>query len=109
MSDFVRHLLDLLEGLDGVSARRMFGAHGLFRDGLMFGLVADDALYLKVDDRTRAEYEARGLPPFCYRRKGKTIAMGYRMAPEEALEDAEVLAAWARQACAAARRAGARG
>ena len=106
MNDFIRHLLDLLEGLDGVSARRMFGAHGLFRDGLMFGLVADDTLYLKVDDRTRAEYEARGLPPFRYRRKGKTIALGYRMAPEEALEDSEVLAAWARQACDAARRAG---
>ena len=107
MSDFIRHLLDLLEGLGGVSARRMFGAHGLFRDGLMFGLVADDTLYLRVDDRTRAEYEARGLSPFCYRRMGKTIALGYCMAPEEALEDSEVLAAWARQACGAARRAGA--
>ena len=109
MSDFVRHLLDLLEGLDGVGARHMFGAHGLFRDGLMFGLVADDTLYFKVDDRTRPEYEARGLPPFRYRRKGRTIALGYHMAPEEALEDSEVLVDWARQACDAARRSGAGG
>ena len=109
MSDFVRYLLDLLEDLGGVSARRMFGGHGLFRDGLMFGLVAGDTLYFKVDDRTRAEYEARGLAPFRYQRRGRTVALGYFMAPEEALEDPEVLAAWARQACDVARRAGAGG
>ena len=105
MSDFVRHLLDLFEDFEAVSARRMFGGTGLFRDGLMFGLVHADTLYFKVDEGNRADYEARGLPPFRYERKGKTIALGYRQAPAEALEDVAVLAEWGRYAWEAAVRA----
>ena len=104
MSDFVRHLLDLLQGFGGVNARRMFGGTGLFRDGLMFGLIHADTLYFKVDEGNRADYEARGLPPFRYERKGKTIALGYRQAPEEALEDEAVLVEWSRRAWEAALR-----
>lgn len=104
MNDFVRHLLDLYVDFEGVSARRMFGGTGLFRDGLMFGLVHDDTLYFKVDEGNRADYEARGLPPFRYERKGKTIALGYRLAPEEALEDETVLVEWSRHAWEAALR-----
>ena len=104
MNDFVRHLLDLYVDFEGVSARRMFGGTGLFRDGLMFGLVHDDTLYFKVDEGNRADYEARGLPPFRYERKGKTIALGYRQAPEEALEDETVLVEWSRRAWEAALR-----
>ena len=104
MSDFVRYLLDLLEGFEGVSARRMFGGTGLFREGLMFGLVHADTLYFKVDEETRADYEARGLPPFRYERRGKTIALGYHQAPAEALEDETVLIEWSFRAWEAALR-----
>jgi len=45
---FITHLLELLEEFPDVTAKRMFGGHGIFRDGLMFGLVADSMLYLKV-------------------------------------------------------------
>ena len=34
--DFVNYLLELLEPMPDVTAKRMFGGHGLFRDGLMF-------------------------------------------------------------------------
>ena len=104
MNDFVRHLLDLLEGFEGVEARRMFGGHGLFRHGLMFGLVHRETLYLKCDQENQAGFEARGLPPFRYERRGKTIALRYRQAPAEALEDEAVLAEWARRAWEAALR-----
>lgn len=40
-SGFVAHLLELLEPFEGVAAKRMFGGYGIFRDGIMFGLVAD--------------------------------------------------------------------
>ena len=105
MNDFVRHLLDLFKEFEGVSAWRMFGGTGQFRDGLMFGLVHDDILYFKIDDGNRAEYEARGLPPFQYQKKGRTIALSYHQAAEDALDDADMLAAWARRAWEAAVRA----
>ena len=61
VSEFVTHVVDMLEPLGPVSARRMFGGYGIFLDGMMFALVADDTLYLKVDDESRSEFAAAGL------------------------------------------------
>lgn len=35
---FATFVLDQLAGLGGVSARRMFGAHGLYLDAVFFGM-----------------------------------------------------------------------
>ncbi|MHA1559389.1 MAG: TfoX/Sxy family protein [Alphaproteobacteria bacterium] len=37
--------------LGGVSIKSMFGGLGVFRDGVMFGLAADDTLYFRVDEQ----------------------------------------------------------
>jgi DNA transformation protein and related proteins len=104
-SEFVDYLLELLAPLRGVQAKSMFGGYGIYQDGLMFGLVANDVLYLKTDEGNRAAFEARGLPPFTYERTGKpAVVMSYHRTPEEALEESEELCRWARDACAAARR-----
>jgi DNA transformation protein len=98
-------VLESLQPLHGVSARRMFGGHGLFKDGLMFALIADDQLYFKVDHRNRPAFEAHGLQPFTYTGKGRPIQMSYSEAPGEGLDDPEILCDWAREAFAAALRA----
>lgn len=107
-SELVDYLLEMLasvgDGLGGVRARAMFGGYGLYRDDLMFALVADDVLYLKADATTRHEFEARDLPPFTYEKQGREYAMSYFLAPEEALEDQEELERWVRMACEAALR-----
>ena len=106
-SEFVNYLLELLAPLGAVHARAMFGGHGIYRDDLMFGLVADDTLYLKADDGNRAEFEAEGLPPFTYKKNDREYAMSYYQAPPDALDDSEALCHWARRACEAAVRAAA--
>jgi TfoX N-terminal domain len=68
--EFAGFVVESLRPLGPVSARRMFGGHGIFMDGLMFGLIADAQLYLKVDEGNRAAYEAEGLQPFTYARAG---------------------------------------
>ena len=68
--DFVDYLLELLVDFPDVTAKRMFGGYGIFRDGLMFGLVADSSLYLKVDAQNKPDFEALGLAPFSYEGKG---------------------------------------
>ena len=103
-NEFVNHVLDLLEPLGSVSARRMFGGYGIYLDRLMFALVASDTLCLKVDDESRGEFEAADLDAFRYTKKGKTYQMSYHAAPEDALEDAELLRDWARKAVDAAMR-----
>ena len=104
MSEFVGHLTEQLEAFGPVTVRRMFGGHGVFRDGLMFGLIIDDALYLKADEHGRAMFESCGLPRFEYTRKGKRISLSYYLAPGDALEDPRMLAEWARAAFEAALR-----
>ena len=74
-SDFVDNVLDLLGAWGGVAARKMFGGYGLYRQGLMFALVADDVLYFKVDDQNRAEFTAAGMGPFVYEGKSKPVSM----------------------------------
>ena len=32
-----------------VTAKAMFGEYGIFVDGLMFALIADSVIYLKID------------------------------------------------------------
>lgn len=108
-SALVEHLLETLEPLGGVSHRRMFGGGGLFRDGLMFALIADDMLYLKADPTTQSAFEAEGLTPFVYGTKdGRRTIMSYWRAPERLLDDGDEMVVWCRIAIDAARRAAAK-
>lgn len=87
-----------------VTARRMFGGHGLYCEGLMFALVADHSLYLKVDDQNRPDFEALGCTPFTYTLKDKPMALSYWSAPEAMFDDPSEAVRWARLAWDAAAR-----
>jgi DNA transformation protein len=102
-------LNDLLEELfapiGGVSLRRMFGGIGVFKDGVMFGLVDDDILYLKADDTTRPRFEAEGGEPWVYQgRHRANVSTAYWRLPERLFEETEEFADWARTAFAVAAR-----
>ena len=103
-SGFVGFLLDQMQWLGPVTSRRMFGGTGLFLDGLMFALVLDDTLYLKADYLNRADFDSVGLLPFSYVRGDREIALSYFQAPEEALDDREMMVDWGNRAYAAALR-----
>lgn len=105
--EFTAYLEELFEPLPGVSFRRMFGGLGVYADGVMFGLVAYERLYFKVDDESTPTFEAAGAEPFVYTGKGKPIRMSYWGVPDEALDDPEAFEGWARLGMAAARRAAA--
>ena len=105
MSETVEHIVDLLRRWGPVGVKRMFGGVGLYRGGVMFGLVSDDQIYFKVDEGNAAEYERRGLEPFRYARSGRMVALSYRSVPEELFDAADELCLWARAAWEAALRA----
>ena len=106
--EFVAYVIDLMQSIGPVSAKRMFGGHGIFLEGLMFGLIAGNTLYLKVDAESKGSFEARGLEAFGYSKKGKEYKMSYYQAPEEALEDPQEMMAWANQSYGVAIAAAAR-
>ena len=105
---FLDHLKDALRGLGPVAVRRMFGGAGIYADGVMFALVADDTLYLKADETTKQAFEAEGLAPFGYQGGGRTITLPYWRAPERLFDDPDEMTDWARAALDVARRAAAK-
>ena len=104
MSEFVDYLNEVFEGFGPIRIRRMFGGHGVYHRNLMFALVADDLLYLKVDDQSERKFSERGLEQFEYVKNGKAMKMSYFMAPEEIYEDPDEAKVWANLAYEAALR-----
>lgn len=88
-NEFVEYIIgDQLVEIPGMTARPMFGGFGIYREGTIVGIVVDDELYLKVDDRNRARYEAMGSTPFTYEKKtGKATSLSYWRVPSEVVED----------------------
>lgn len=105
----VRNILELMRAFAEVHARAMFGGHGLYRDGLMFALLADGVLYLKVDEQSRPVFTERDLRAFSFMAKGRAVQLSYHEAPPEALEDKGEMAHWCRLAWQSALRVRAAG
>lgn len=83
----------------------MFGGVGIYADGVMFALIADEIIYLKADDETADAFEQEGLAPFTYSKKpGRQAVMSYRRMPDRCYDDPDEMALWAARAFDAASR-----
>ena len=97
--DYLRS--DVFLGIDGITSRAMFGGYGFYRDGLIFGIIADGKLYFKVGDGNREDYEKSGSKPFVYTgKKGKPMTMSYWELPSDVMEDKPELSVWIEKAIA---------
>ncbi|MGC2415215.1 MAG: TfoX/Sxy family protein [Stellaceae bacterium] len=106
---FAEFLREQLAPLGHITMRRMFGKTGVFCDRVMFGMVTENTLYLRVDDHNRAAFkEAEALPPLNYAKKGVTIDLSFWRAPERLFDEPDELVTWAQVALAAARRVAAK-
>lgn len=103
--DFAEFLRELLAPLGHVALRRMFGKTGVFCQGVMFAMVADNTLYVRVDDRNRERFaEAASSPPLAYAKGGEMIDLSFWRVPDRLMDDQDELVDWARAALAAAHR-----
>ncbi len=103
-TEFRDKVLGLLLVFGPVQARAMFGGYGVYFDGLMFGLLADDVLYFKVDDENRQDYIDAGSGPFTYEGKSRPVEMSYYRVPDALMNDPGGIAEWAERAHQAALR-----
>ena len=107
--DFERFLQEELAPLGYVTTRRMFGKTGLFCDGVMFAMVADKALYLRVDDQNRSIFEeAESAPALGYVKNGRTIDLAFWRVPDRLFDEHDELIAWSHAALGAAQRVAAK-
>ncbi|MHC4206616.1 MAG: TfoX/Sxy family protein [Planctomycetota bacterium] len=95
--EYMTYVIDQLEVVGPIQARRMFGGAGLYLDGLFFALIADDVLYFKVNDSNRSDFEAAGMGPF-RPFPDKPNIMQYYEVPIEVLENRDTLRDWAQKA-----------
>lgn len=101
--DYLAYVIDQFAPFAKLVSRRMFGGVGLYADGLFFGLLDDDTLYLKVDDTNRDDYVSRGCQPFRpLKNDPDAYSMSYFQVPQDILEDPDMLRLWARKSLAVA-------
>lgn len=102
--DYAEYVLEQLGRVVPVTSRRMFGGIGIYSDALFFALLAEDRIYLKVDDSNRPDFEAAGKDAF--RPFGdETTSMNYYELPGELLESPDRLRPWIDKSLAVARSA----
>ena len=103
---FIEQARDLFHPFGAIRIKKMFGGAGVYCDDLFFAIMDDGAVYFKVDDETRKEFERRGLAPFTFEMKdGSSATMSYYNAPEDIFDDEAELRRWTTLALDAARRA----
>lgn len=87
-NEFLQVVMQKLDPLGDVRSRAMFGGIGIFHDGLMFAMIAEDVLYFKVNESNRDMYQQAGSQPF-------SGGIAYWEAPDELLEEDSKLHEWA--------------
>ena len=82
----VAYLTDQMAGAGEVSARKMFGEHGVYVNGKLSALVCDDRLFVKPTQAAEAMLpEAEHAPPY-------PGAKPQPVVPEERWDDADWMA-----------------
>lgn len=88
-----------LAALGPLEIKPMFGAAGVYANGLIFALLDDGVVWLKADDGNAPALIAAGARQFTYPGKdGVIMTLGYWSLPEPAVDDPEEAIVWARGA-----------
>ncbi len=95
---FKEFVLDQLRLVERVNCKAMFGGHGLYCEGIFFGIIADGRVYFKTNPITVSNYLERDMQPF--QPNPRQTLKNYYEVPIEILEDEEQLAGWTRKAVA---------
>ena len=99
-SEFINYIIEQLDPMGEVIAKRLFGGYALCLNDIPFALAFKDSLYFKVNDTNRADYEAHGSQPFTYQKQGKTVIISNWEVPADIIEDQTALLEWANKAYA---------
>ncbi len=94
--DFIYYVLDKLSNWGEVHYKKMFGGAALYQGDIAFAMIANDMVYLKVDDSNRDKYLKVGsfpLKPF----KSNATVLSFYNVPDEVFEDRDEFVEWAEE------------
>lgn len=80
-------LIEKISVLDGITSKKMFGGHGVFCDGKMFGMIDSKGVaFLKINDDLLPRFEQKG--------SERHSKMPYSSIPAAVMADTDLLLAW---------------
>ncbi|MBT8327577.1 MAG: TfoX/Sxy family protein [Bacteroidia bacterium] len=83
-------LISKIEGIGGITSKKMFGGHGIFHDAKMFGIIdSKGKCFMKVNDETKPQFEAAG--------GVQHSRMPYYSVPLAIVNDQETIVTWAKK------------
>ena len=89
-------LIEKLASIGGISSKKMFGGHGIFHEGKMFGIIdSSGQCYMKADNSNKDDYEAKGAH--------QHSRMPYFSIPDEVFKNQDELVSWANKSIAIAK------
>jgi DNA transformation protein len=94
--EYLNFIMDKLWPIGDIRSRAMFGGYGIFYEGSMFALIAEDTLYFKVDESNRSTYEKARSRPFPH-------GISYWEVPAEVIEENSKFLDWANMSIRIAR------
>ncbi|MBA3051436.1 TfoX/Sxy family protein [Brevundimonas sp.] len=101
--DFGEWVREHFAGLGPMRIKPMFGAAAVYADDLIWALLDDGVVWLKVDEENEPALRAAGSRQFTYPTKdGQVMGMAYWSLPETAADDPDEALGWARASIAAA-------
>lgn len=104
-TEYRNFLQELVQDLGRVETRRLFGFDGLFHEGTIIGIVANERVYLKRERKTHGRFLDHDALPFRFRgNDGREIITSYFELPARLYDDPGAVAEWARAAFEAALR-----
>jgi len=93
-NEFVDYVTDLLDQFATIAVRPMFGGFGIYKNGLMFALIADNELYFKADENAAQFFETYGSTPFTYDNGKKLVKMSYWKVVPDVFDNQEMIKIW---------------
>lgn len=89
-------LVAKLDGLGDITSKKMFGGHGIFHEGKMFGIIDSKGnAFLKADDGLKSDRVAQGAE--------QHSRMPYFSIPAAVYKDHDTLTSWAKESIQASK------
>ena len=89
--------VDFFASFGVIKSRSMFGGFGIFCDDNMFALIVNNQLHFRASTKNEQEFNALGLIPYCYTKRGFPVKTKYYQIPTEWLENEALLLSEARK------------
>ena len=96
---------DVLGHIPGVTSRAMFGGYGIYKNGVIFALIAYEKLYFKSDETVENTFKSAGGTQFEYSKGNhKFTKMRYWTIPQEDMDDPNKVSTWVEKSYLASKR-----